>query len=185
MLIGLHGKAGVGKDKAFELLSGLTDIPTVRKSFARPLKESAAASLDMSITEIETFKKKGRVTVTCNGRIWNLSGRQYLQRYGAEAHRSIFGDDFWVNQCLPLDDPQHTGQIWVVTDVRFQNEAKRIHWLGGHVWQILRDTDSVEDHISERPLPEGMVDNIIENNGTIEEFRFALELALDRSLVLV
>lgn len=108
-----------------------------------------------------------------------ISGRTFLQRYGTEAHRDLFGDDFWVDALLPLEIKKFhgdearwqknfpTSDIAVITDVRFENEAERIRDLGGQVWRIDRpDLPETEDqHASEQALPISMVDVVVPNYG--------------------
>lgn len=122
-----------------------------------------------------------------------VNGRQALQRYGTEGHRDVFGEDFWVDALLP--EPLHRDEIeprWarnfigpmdfggdspeicVVTDVRFDNEADRIHQLGGKIWHIVRPVenggigDKVDSHASELRLPDEKIDEEIYNDGGIE-----------------
>lgn len=133
-----------------------------------------------------------------------ISGRKLWQLYGTEAHRAddlgaSFGEQFWVDNLLPLGERttsvgtvpnwwDHFKEDWagyanyaVVTDVRFPNEAERILELGGEVWKIDADYrlgENTDEHESEKPLPDGYVTRIIDNNGSLEEFELQLKEAL-------
>jgi hypothetical protein len=62
--------------------------------------------------------------------------------------------------------------IACVTDVRFENEAERIHLLGGENWWIDRPFDvEADDHASEVKLPDELIDVRIDNSGTLDQFR--------------
>lgn len=120
--------------------------------------------------------------------IHRLSGRQYLQWFGTEA-RKVFGDDFWVDQVLPLPEGIHVyvngwQQEWygtshvAFTDLRFPNEAQRILDLGGEVWEVLRPGTNSDGHDSELVLPRELVTRQIHNSGDLMNLRFQVEKAL-------
>lgn len=121
-----------------------------------------------------------------------INGRLALQRYGTEGHRQVFGDDFWVDALLPQEDgwarnfmgpfDQNEPDICVVTDVRFDNEARRIHALGGQIWEVYRGGLTTNDtHASEEPLTVTLVSKTIYNNaeGDPDQMREQIRVALD------
>ena len=92
--------------------------------------------------------------------------RVFLQRYGTEAHRDIFGQDFWVDHAIKGIDPNKN---YVFTDARFENELQKIKSLGGYNLQILRPELSNEDsHASEVPPPRYLIDYSVDNDGDFE-----------------
>jgi hypothetical protein len=99
-----------------------------------------------------------------------MNGRELLQRYGTEAHRDVFGSDFWVDMALPLAT-DHEDKILVVTDMRFPNEVARVKELKGQTWKIIRETSSLhKDHASEQNLDDE-IDVFVNNTGTIDDLR--------------
>lgn len=137
-----------------------------------------------------------------------ISGRQALQRYGTEGHRDVFGDDFWVDALLPTDMLPPAGgstegtigdmlnqpswpmnfrgplqaeapDICVVTDTRFDNEARRINDLGGAVWEIDRGKTDIDGHRSEDGIMGELVDLVIDNHGDLDQLRDGVRAALD------
>lgn len=183
MIIGLHGKARAGKDTAWGFLEEAAKkagYQTHHVSFARSLKASALASLGLDSTEIgqcEVIKDEGRLILSLGDEVHQISGREFLQYYGTEAHRSIFGQNFWVDQVLPPDyfDPEHV--VTGITDVRFENEAERVHELGGQVWAISRPSVAKDgdSHASEANLPAALIDFEIVNDGSLESFQAKVE----------
>lgn len=163
MILGLHGKMGAGKDTAYERLRVLvTDLPVIRVSYADRLKESVSALLGISRSQIEAWKNHADVVVAVGVRgdftnrvrtfeSTEQSFRQFLQRYGTEAHRHVFGDDFWLDAALPLDR-DYSNALYVVTDVRFENEADRIRSLGGSIIRIIGPETNTGSHVSEQTL---------------------------------
>lgn len=186
MLIGLHGQKRVGKDTVCGFLLEWYEqlgYGVERRSFASSLKLSAARAIGLQFETAEEaeewaelFKLHGEIRHGALGHTPSvvISGREYLQNYGTQAHRDIFGTDFWVDMCLPPHSselPDDT--IVVVTDVRFPNEAQRIRDLGGEVWHILRPELEQEGdtHASEVPLPSDLVDYVIVNDRSLEDLR--------------
>jgi len=196
-IIGLSGRANSGKDTAFEAIRSHyaeSALLAKRVAFADPLKMSAAWALGYQPETAEeavaicNALKDMRITIAGNRDYdsW-VSGREYLQFYGTEAHRGVFGEGFWVNATLPehfadLDDKYPDVDVLVVTDVRFPNEAERILELNGEVWGINADERLGElpdtAHSSERPLDPALLACTIPNNHSLSEFSEALKKAL-------
>lgn len=162
MLIGLTGAAGAGKDTVYETLAQVAE-GVERRSFADKLYESAAAALGVKPDTLRGLKRDPGASVVLHngdGDLRVLSVRRYLQRYGTEAHRYIFGPDFWTDA---LDLTGHFGRTVVVTDVRFRNEALAIRHAGGVMVRVLGPAEVDADHPSEHPLPPGVIDYTLDN----------------------
>jgi len=113
---------------------------------------------------------------------YQMTIREYLQRYGTESHREVFGTDFWVDMALPIDT-DHSDKLLVVTDVRFPNEATRVKDLGGQVWKIERETETAHgDHPSEQDLDQ-WVDVFVDNTGSLYDLRQTLNRLMNRMMV--
>lgn len=188
-IIGLHGKAQSGKDTTFEFIqdwANSQDLLAERDAFADRLKISAAralgfqgpnyecihfcndlkyaATIDIKWNQ-EALDASPSVTDSWSG--WSLSGREFLQLYGTEAHREVFDPDFWISQVIDID--RGILDLLVITDVRFPNEAEAIKAEGGQIWHILRDGAGAGDHASEQALDPDLIDCFIHNDGTLEE----------------
>lgn len=166
MLIGLHGRKQAGKDTVYQRLSYLlrNEARVERASFADLLYESAAALFSVSRDVLDRAKSDpwSRVTMVAGGNAHEMNVRTFLQRYGTEAHREVFGDDFWVEQV----DLEHEGRIVVVTDVRFANEARAVRKAGGHVVLVVGPDEvqfASDDHASESLLPSSLIDATLHN----------------------
>lgn len=179
MLIGLNGRKQAGKDTVFARTAHIMRdvVPVERASFADLLYQSAAAALGVTVEFLQTFKSDPRARVvvvmpTHDGDEvvrFEQTIREFLQRYGTEAHREIFGDDFWVEQVRLA----HEGRIVMVTDVRFPNEAEAVRKAGGVVVEVVGPMGRVTDdaHASEAPLPAELVDVTITNKVRDDNFR--------------
>ena len=191
-LVAFHGRLGSGKDTAGERLAAMVDVSTHRLSFARMLKESAAAQFDIPVEDWETYKNDPDVKVlfqvgweqvhewASDGGaiveqpkiIKEFTAREVLQRWGTEAHRQIFGDNFWVDQAFTSYDAQqsHQNALYYVTDCRFENEALAVLNRGGCVVNIIGANEDTGTHASETPLPAGYITFEIDNTVRDDDF---------------
>lgn len=110
-----------------------------------------------------------------------LTYRSMLQNMGNDA-RNLFGDTFWIDQVLPRPVPfkpevdahnlryLHGNDVKTlcVTDVRYENEARRVLDLGGVVWRVNRPGLASDGHASEKPLPDSLVTWDIHNDKGLE-----------------
>jgi hypothetical protein len=182
--IGVHGRLGSGKDTVYERLAELhLDLSVKRLSFADKLKDSACALLGITREQMEEMKRTDATEIEVHthhtGGMASVQSRMnmrtFLQRYGTESHRDIFGQNFWVDQAL---NPVHFGphdhdhlEMFVFTDVRFENEAQAILNRGGMILRVIGDNEDTGDHASERPLPDRFITATIDN--TIRDDGFA------------
>lgn len=98
--------------------------------------------------------------------------RQLLQKFGTEVGRNI-SPDIWVDSLLGEYNKAKSGDLeedWIITDVRFQNEANAVREAGGILLRLNRNTSFKDTHQSEIDLDNyDKFDYIIDNNGTLEE----------------
>lgn len=200
-LIALNGRLHSGKDTAVSFIQAAAGPATVQRiAFADKLKASAANALgyrgDDYVAFCNWLKEEAKIHVSAeSGWSKTLTGREFLQWYGTEAHRQVFDDQFWVDALLPKprhDVPEYDAEgtpreqvqlrhrfpdadVLVVTDCRFPNEAKRVLDLGGEVWYINAEERlgplPENAHVSEHPLPPEYITVTVDNNGTLEEFK--------------
>jgi hypothetical protein len=151
LIIGFHGQIGSGKNLAADRLEAMVKLPCIKRAFADKLKESSAALFGFSKEKWDEYKNDpdAVISFSVGGEIvYELTARQFLQRYGTEAHRSIFSDDFWVRYAL-ADVPRDC--LLLITDVRFPNELDGIHENGGVVLhmkgieerEVLHDSEQI------------------------------------------
>jgi hypothetical protein len=110
-----------------------------------------------------------------------LTPRKLLQLIGTEAGRQIIHPNIWVNALFAdykgkylgaTDDMKEPVEMcfpnWIITDVRFPNEAKAIKDRGGIVIRVERNKN--KHFISEGTKPKGLVEVIrkLDNGEEIE-----------------
>jgi dephospho-CoA kinase len=182
------------------------------KKFAYKLKQIVSILISIPIEDLEKEEVKNIVL----GREWlkffvgdnepkPYTIRELLQKVGTEAMRDTVHKDIWVNALMCDYKVQHKGTTykgnsmivdmqnkdydfpnWVITDVRFPNEAKAVKDRDGIMIRVNRITDfqlamektalgaeiamnKIREHPSETALDDYEFDYTIDNNATIEE----------------
>lgn len=173
-IIGISGYARSGKDTVADILVakyGYTKI-----SFADKLREALYAlnpivsTGDQMIYDHEPKYARLRYVINIYGwdgykeSNWAYEIRQLLQRFGTEVGREILGEDVWVNA---IEEELYDNVV--IPDCRYPNEAAFIQDLGS-LWRVDRPgVMPANSHISETALDYWEFDEVIRNDGTIEE----------------
>lgn len=174
--IGFAGRMKAGKDTAAVYANNMihslkgSNNTTTHLAFAAPLKSIAMDY--MGLTSHECYDQTGKAKFN---EFWGMTNRELLQRLGDGMRKEVH-PDFWTKIAeQQLKECVEEGTMFFVTDVRYPNEAELIRRYGGIVVQIKRDEveppEGHIDHPSERPLDPEYVDEIIYNNGTLEDLR--------------
>lgn len=184
MIVGLTGKKQHGKDTTGAIL--VNEHGFVRVSFADALKQSAAALFGVPVETWDALKNRPDAIVTLNVGAYvggdvlaKLTVREFLQRYGTEAHRDVFGGTFWTDVAEERIVAEHSkpggGSPIVFTDVRFPEEAALVKEYGGTIVRVVRPTDDASDtHASEKVQESIVADFELWNGGTIEDLKSAV-----------
>lgn len=160
-LYGYAGPAGSGKDTCGAIL--IEKLGFERVSFATPLYKALDG---MGFGWPKTQAEKEAV-IPWLGKSW----RELAQTLGTEWGRQMVHDDLWVTLALRGLDPKGS---YVITDVRFENEATAIRVAGGKVVHLMnRKAEGVRDHVSEKSLYRDEKDYTLDNGvgtrlGTLE-----------------
>lgn len=173
-IIGLSGKMGSGKDTVADIL--VSEYGYTRIAFADALKREVEQSirhqafpdgLPLNLWEVMLEAKPEDVYAkpTPEGI------RILLQFWGSDYRR---GDDplFWIRK-VGEQIHTHPERMYVISDVRFKNEADYVRHLGGEVWMVERKDAKqygIPKHASER-LTGISTDRTIPNHGTLEDLR--------------
>jgi len=163
------------------------------RKFAGKLKDIAEhlTGIDIEKFEDQEFKK------TELGPEWAIHGmpmtvRDFLQKLGTDAMRMGLHDNVWVNALMADytseeswlntslgEKPDVVYPNWIITDVRFPNEAKAIKDKGGIIIRVDRPGVSpINDHPSEIGLDDWKFDYRIANVSDI----FALKQTVEQIL---
>ena len=168
-ILGLCAVAGGGKDffatRAHEM-AGFVPL-----ALANHFKEEIVA------------KENGPVEQIFGDEEYDPEVRGYLQIRGTEEGRDVYGKDIW---CRHLEARiryllEHGVQRFVVSDIRFPNEAEWVKALGGKVYRLDgRERDmsgELTQHRSETKVQEVNPDRVVDNSPgneekAVQEFRW-------------
>ena len=187
-LIGISGKIGSGKDTVGDIIRILTSgklisndtvanaisvsdnfkewsSPWIIKKMAGKLKIIASVLSGVPIHKFEDQEfKKQKMDPEWGG----LTYREFLQKIGTDSLRDNVHEEIWVNS-LYVD--QNDASQWIVTDIRFPNEAESIKKRDGILIRVNTTRKCVvSDHPSETSLDDyKKFDYVIDNSGTISQ----------------
>ena len=177
MIIGLSGYAQSGKDEVAKIL--VSEYGYTRVAFADKIRELL---YEMNPDFRDTLLQQAVDRLGWNEVKKDQAVRRMMQNLGVGA-RKLFGDGFWVAQVF-------NGYDWdiptVVTDVRFQNEADLLKkWTPDdtQIWRVKRPgVEAVNGHISEHDLDDYKFDQILKNEGTLDELRTMVRRRMEYTL---
>lgn len=210
LVIGFCGWIGSGKDTAADYLVNYHHFR--KDSFAASLKDAVSQIFGWDRVLLEGRTKESREWRDKVDPWWSerlniphLTPRWVLQRWGTEVCRGGFHDDIWIAS-LEHKLLKSTDDI-VISDVRFQNEIRAIHNVGGKVLRIVRGPDpewyedaklaNAGDHVlgsalararmrginvhpSEWNWISDSIDAEIDNNQTMDDMFQQLEYQIDK-----
>lgn len=162
MLIGLCGFKGSGKDTVADYL--VESFGFVKLQNADPIRRALAAMFNV---DVATFTDVSRKELP-QEELKNLSPRFLQQTLGTEWGRSVDPDLWvWLTRRKMEEYASSGARQFVVSDVRFENEARMIKERGGVVWMVERPgVVRTDGHPSEKGLPPALIDLAIHNDGT-------------------
>ena len=183
-LIGFGGYASSGKDAAVDVL---VEQGFKRTYMSKPL-EQALLALNPQIVFEGNPSPNWMLYADLHAEVGYEASkrdpevRRLLQRLGTEVGRKLFGENVWVDKmrtevCEVLD----AGGKIAVTGIRFRDEANAIRELGGRlVWVSRPGYGPVNGHSSDNTLGPDDFDEVIVNDGTLDDLRAIVQILSPR-----
>ena len=135
MIIGISGKIGSGKDTFadyfIKYVKDTYNINFENKKFAYNLKHIVAILAGLTMDDV--LSREGKLKYLPE---WGMTVGEMQQKIGTEAIRNNIHNDAWV---LSLFSTFNKNKNWIVTDVRFKNEANIIKEKGGIIIRLNGD----------------------------------------------
>lgn len=169
LIVGVVGKKRHGKNTFADILKEIADPVVINEvSFADALKKHCIQIFGLTTDQVYSEKLKEQPLekeinmdeyISQMASVTNLNNiqpqgkiaktpREVLQFYGSEYIRNA-KQSYWTD--LGIKAANDLGNICVITDVRFLNEAEAVKNSGGVLVRIIReDLDSTDSHISEK-----------------------------------
>lgn len=138
-----------------------------------------------------------------------MTAREFLQKLGTDGLRDGLHQNVWVNalfadyvgekvedgyqrvvksaEGIPVDfEYEVEYPNWIITDCRFPNEAQAVKARDGIIIRVLRPgNDPVNLHSSETSLDDYSFDDVILNDGTVEDLIPKVQQLLKEQSILV
>lgn len=175
-IVGIVGHKRHGKDSVADVFiaNGYK-----RYAMADPLKRAVQEIFMFTDEQLYGNEEKEKIDER-----WGVSPRKTLQVVGTDLFRDAlkkavpemdFGDDgsLWCRRFHLWLDAQMEAQKIILSDVRFEDEAKTITDLGGMLIRVIRPIENEEKdmHPSETEQDKIVADFTIQNDGTLEKLK--------------
>lgn len=140
-------------------------------SFATPLKQIIANTLEISLEDLETYKNGEdnyqcqTIDITTDKRLHSISVRKILQNFGTEAMKPIFGKNVWGNLMADKINNSKSTDYFIIPDYRFDPEFEYLSQQGHNINTLLviGPTTNIKDNHSSESLPTKPFDYVINN----------------------
>lgn len=185
-IIAVTGKKRHGKDTVGRILA--EQFGFLRVSFADPIKQQCMSLFGLSYDQVY-----GDLKEVVDER-WGKTPREMMQTFGSAA-RSIHPET-WVRDALSkislgsrgkpvslhsehlraFSEVKSVTNRWAICDCRHENEAAAVRDRGGLIIKVQRPgagTGLFEDHESEKSVDMIVPDELIKNDGTLQELQSA------------
>lgn len=171
MIIGISGKKRAGKDTFYhttqKLLKGKHLVK--RYAFADAVKDFAMKYYEIPREDIK------------------LEENRYILQGTGQMLRDEVSKNFWIDKVfteIHRSRLNHAGEISIITDVRYRNEAEFILSKDDSILIKIENSNTLTQdyHQSENDLNNFAFDFIIKNNGSIEEYEEKIILWLKQNL---
>lgn len=170
-IVALTGPKGSGKDTVADIICRkLKHVKRV--AFADPIK--AVVQHIFLLDEIDNYEydrlKRSRFDVYGGDfeTTWkSIEGRHVVREIGM-LMRSYDTSQFTKYVEREIVNAMGHTEIFVVTDLRFDNEYEMLKFHGAEIVKIARPNYHYDGHVTERGFGDDLVDRIIDNNGSLE-----------------
>lgn len=172
LLIGLTGPARTGKSTTAHHLTLEHGFECF--AFADPLREGLAAIFQLSPEDFEGESKEQPIS-------WlGRSPRQLMQLLGTEWGRHMISANLWVDlaeqHLNAIANASFPSPSFVISDVRFENEADFIRKRGGMIVHLQRfAAPKVNAHVSEAGVSLHKDDLVLVNDGDLPSLYSQIE----------
>lgn len=173
-IVALTGPKGSGKDTVGQLIEKMYPSFNPRTiAFADPIKKEIQHLFDLDPENNKQYDDFKRTdvhywvpnTITRDMVMRNVPGRHVVREIGMLMRRY---DDKQFTQYVVNEIRYKPTDLWIVTDLRFDNEYSMLKGLGAKIIKIIRPQYQYDGHITERAFDDHLVDKILMNDGDLD-----------------
>jgi len=163
-LIGIAGRAGVGKDTLAQWISHRYGHRV--QAYADPLRTILNQRFGWTADMWEN--RAWKEAVDWKNGCGNFSPRDWMQWLGTDILRQYAGYDIFVKLAFQRWD--RAPYALVMSDIRFNNEAQAIVDRGGFVIELRREAAGpVRSHVSESGVDPKLFHGVLTNDSTLSD----------------
>lgn len=172
-ILAFTGPKGSGKDTVASLVERFTNTSyqhVERVAFADPIKHHIQQLFGLDTTgEYDQFKRS-----TLTFQVYNkdhvVSARHVVREIGMKM-RAYDDRQFtdYVHEVLQNPRARVVNSLFLITDLRFDNEYLMLMGWGAKVVKIVRPDHQYDGHITERGFDDHLVDYILHNDGQLAD----------------
>lgn len=177
-MIAISGPKGSGKDTVGQMIKEY--VPQSKTiAYADPIKKVIQHLFDLDPESNEQYDlfKRSYVGYTLSGYISNnVEGRHLVREIGM-LMRSYNENQFtdYVEEQIKRDP----NKLWIVTDMRFNNELISLQKLGAILIKVSRPGYNYDGHVTETGFSDDVFDYNILNTGTTETLSLSVASVVD------
>lgn len=171
IVIALTGPKGSGKDRVAEIIKeNLGSLYSVKNiAFADPIKKAVQHIFCLSPHDVNEYDNIKRTDLRWNP-MCSVPGRHVVREIGM-LMRDYDTEQFVRYVEKEIKENSVPNSIWVVTDLRFDNEYTLLKKLSAVIVKVTRPNYYYDGHITERGFDDTLVDYVIDNNGTLKDLK--------------
>lgn len=179
-IIALTGPKGSGKDTVGQLIKEMYfkyNVHTI--AFADPIKKEVQHIFNLDSTDNDQYDAFKRASSYFNvdesvSRV--VAGRHIVREIGMLMRR--YDEKQFTNYVV--NEIRHLpSDLWVVTDLRFDNEYSVLKGLGAKIIKIIRPQYQYDGHITERAFDDHLVDKVLMNDGDMDYLKQRVRYVMD------
>ena len=174
MIIALTGPKGSGKDTVGQLIKEMyPELNPKTIAFADPIKKVIEHIFNLK-EEAYTYDRLKRATLKLKDEdcFYSIEGRRLVREIGM-LMRSY--DEKQFTNYVVGEIRYEPSNLWIVTDLRFDNEFTVLKTLGAKIIKIIRPHYTYDGHITERAFDDHLVDKLLMNDGNLDYLKIRVE----------
>jgi len=173
-IVALTGSKGSGKDTVGNLITGM--FPSASTiAFADPIKQTVMDIFKLKEVDQYDLFKRTVLEYRLDYLPQAIAGRHVVREIGMLMRHY---DDKQFNKYVQDTIQADPEKVWVVTDLRFDNEYTMLRSIGAKIVKITRPSYTYDGHITEREFNDSLVDHTIMNDGSLDYLKIRTEIVM-------
>lgn len=172
-VIALTGPKGSGKDTVGQLIiDRFPQLQAKTIAFADPIKQTINHIFNLNSDYTYDRLKRATLKLKDEDCFYTIDGRRLVREIGM-LMRSYDEKQFtkYVHEKINSEPDR----VWIVTDLRFDNEYYFLKQLGARIVKIIRPSYQYDGHITERAFDDHLVDHVLMNDGDLDYLRMRVD----------